>query len=95
MIRQSFRLADLPPDVIATMRGDYPADVFARAVADQVARGLRLDNRTGTLYRDGRWISRFSDPDDHVPATDLDQVSHAMRGTVRNSCSRIMRGFEP
>ena len=57
---------------------------------------LSFDPATGAVYRNGAWISRYSNPSDYTPSdylTPRECAADHMSGIVANAASRLSRGY--
>jgi hypothetical protein len=94
-MRRVIRLSEIADE--PTPRHDtYSPDLMEQARSVLVSRNLRYDNATGTVYDDRLgWLSRFSNPADHVPHESITDVMRwEFRAYIANGASRLSRGFE-
>ena len=57
---------------------------------------LTFDPATGTVYRNGSWISKYSRSADYTPSdyvTPRECAADHMSGIVANAASRLSRGY--
>lgn len=76
---------------------DYSLDMMEQARAAQVAKNLRWDNGLGILRDDDVGLrARFVNQSDHEPHDNEEDVMQwVFASSIKNSASRISRGYEP
>lgn len=86
------RLAEIQ-DIPTPPHDTYPPALVEEARRVLVARGLRYDNRTGTVY-DNRtgWIERPSNPSEHEPKQSAAEImGDVFSRWIGNAASRLSR----
>ena len=94
-LRRHIRLSEVI-DRFAPLTDDYPPKALAAASAALIARGLTFDNLSGEMIEADDVVECFSDPADFAPHSSEDDVMiWEFSRYIRNSASRIERGFAP
>jgi hypothetical protein len=95
-MRRHIKLSELSH--IPTPKSDtYSAELMEQARTAQVKRNLRWDNTLGILRDDDIGLrARFVNQSDHEPHDNEEDVMQwVFASSIKNSASRISRGFEP
>jgi hypothetical protein len=95
-MRRHIKLSEL--SYIPTPKLDaYSPDLMEQARAAQVKKNLRWDNALGILRDDDIGLrARFVNQSDHEPHDNEEDVMQwAFASSIKNSASRISRGFAP
>jgi hypothetical protein len=96
LMRRHINLSELSH--IPTPKSDtYSPDLMERARAAQVQKDLRWDNVLGVLRDNDIGLrARFVNQSDHEPhENEEDVMQWVFASSIKNSASRISRGFEP
>lgn len=94
-MKRFVRLADIG-DVPTPRHDTYTPDLMERARVHHVARGLTFDNLKGVVSDCDGWQERPSNPSDHVPVHDAEEVmAWYFKPYLANSASRMARGLNP
>ena len=76
---------------------DYGPELMEKARAAQVKRNVRWDNALGILRDDDIGLrARFVNQSDHEPHDNEEDVMQwVFASSIKNSASRVSRGYEP
>lgn len=95
-MRRIVRLSDLSHLQVTPLFTKYDHALEAKARESLVARDLRVNTTNGVVSNHDGWLSRYTDPSDFKPfESEQDILDWGFRSFIHNSCSRMLRGFEP